>query len=148
MAYTQIASTSSYFIASLKQRMASHTVCWASESEPHLIMLTWFGCTQNLILCLRHCWSIAHAATAWPHRHACEVVSDKASELSTQTQNIADGNWNKTKQCITIFSWWCLLNTAVATLCLPVIWCWQHLFSLCSKSATIPNHCAAHSCSP
>ena len=43
---------------------------------------------------------------------------------------------------------WCWMNTAVATLCLPVIWCWQHLFWPCSNSATFPNHCAAHSARP
>jgi len=31
----------------------------------------------------------------------------------------------------------------VATLCLPVIWCWQHLIWACSNSATFPNHCVA-----
>ena len=34
-----------------------------------------------------------------------------------------------------ILSWWCWLNTAVATLRLPVIRCWQHLFWPCSNSA-------------
>jgi len=29
----------------------------------------------------------ARAATVRPHRHACEVLSDKASKLSTQTRN-------------------------------------------------------------
>jgi len=31
--------------------------------------------------------SIALAASARRHRHVCEVVSDKASKLSTQTQS-------------------------------------------------------------
>jgi len=39
------------------------------------------------MLVLEYCWSIAHAATARLHRHACEVVNDKASKLSTPTQS-------------------------------------------------------------
>ena len=38
--------------------------------------------------------NIECAVTARPHRHTCEVVSDKAGDLSTQTQvqNTAGGN--------------------------------------------------------
>jgi len=37
--------------------------------------------------------SIAHAATSRPHRCACEVVSDKASKLSAQTQSSKCCRW-------------------------------------------------------
>jgi len=49
---------------------------------------------MHAILHPRHCWSIARAATVRPQRHVCEVVNDKASELSTQTKctKIAGGN--------------------------------------------------------
>ena len=36
---------------------------------------------KHLPLGLQRCWSIAHAATVRPYRHACEVVSDKASKF-------------------------------------------------------------------
>ena len=41
----------------------------------------------------KRCWSIARAATARPNRHACEVVNDKTSKLSTQTQSTKHCKW-------------------------------------------------------
>jgi len=48
--------------------------------------------------CREHCirsaaLRIAYAATARPHRHACEVVGDKPSKLSTQTQSSKYCRW-------------------------------------------------------
>jgi len=48
---------------------------------------------------LWHRWSIVHAATARPHRHACEVVSDKG-QLKHKVQNIAGGNETKQSDAV------------------------------------------------
>jgi len=104
-----------------------------------------FGCTQTLRLW--RCWSIACAATLRPHRHACEVVSDKASRLSTQTQSTKYCRWqlqqNKEmhyhllmmvlaeySSSYSLFACRMMLATSILTLL---------------NSATFPNHCAARS---
>jgi len=41
----------------------------------------------------QRCWSLVHVANARLHRHTCEVVSDKASKLSTQAQSSKYCRW-------------------------------------------------------
>ena len=76
-------------------------------------------------------------STARPHRHACEMIKQANCRLKHKVQNIAGGNWNKTKP---IFSWLCWLNAEVSTLCLPLILpCHWVLWNVAE------NVCCAHS---